>query len=33
MEAAISKQATRIVSMDKIDVNTLATLIKEDLMA
>lgn len=33
MEAAISKQATRIVSMDKIDVDTLATLIKEDLMA
>lgn len=32
MEAAISKQATRIVSMDKIDVDTLATLIKEDLM-
>lgn len=33
MEAAISKQATRIVSMDKIDVDTLATLIKDDLMA
>lgn len=33
MEAAISKQATRIISMDKIDVDTLATLIKEDLMA
>lgn len=33
MEAAISRQATRIVSMDKIDVDTLATLIKDDLMA
>ena len=32
MESAISRQATRIVSMDKIDVDTLATLTTEDLM-
>jgi SpoVK/Ycf46/Vps4 family AAA+-type ATPase len=33
MESAISRQATRIVSMDNIDVATLETLTKEDLMA
>ena len=32
MESAISRQATRIVSMDKIDVDTLATLTAADLM-
>ena len=32
MDSAISRQATRIVSMDKIDVDTLATLTTEDLM-
>lgn len=33
MESAISRQATRIVSMEKIDVDTLATLTIEDLLA
>ena len=32
MESAISRQATRIVSMDNIDVTTLETLTKDDLM-
>lgn len=32
MESAISRQATRIVSMDNIDVDTLATLTAADLM-
>ncbi len=32
MESAISKQATRIVSMDNIDVATLETLTKDDLI-
>lgn len=33
MESAISRQATRIVSMENIDVATLETLIKDDLIS
>jgi hypothetical protein len=32
MESAISKQATRVVSLENIDVTALETLTKEDLV-